>query len=189
MKKKNLNVFGLLLGQCNGSIDLSESWCFRAHRTAAALPPWIYLSIGHWIGIYNISYGNPQFAHSVSPDAYFLAHSTGRVINIAAGNLFRFNFVVLSVFVTAYGFSIRFPLYCSMKIVKKWCYGWTQWGPTTIARRRMNTSLCRSALGPRNKSAITMKLLGKPCRGWNWSSVDWILITKVCQKRQSFILY
>ena len=63
--------------------------------------------------------------------------------------------------------------------MRRWWCGWTRWDRTTTARRHTTTSLCRSARVLKLRLATTMRLLGRHCRGWSWSLVDFRLGSKV----------
>ena len=58
----------------------------------------------------------------------------------------------------------------STTTARRWCYGWTQSGRTTTARRPTRTFRFRSARAPRRRSRTTTRPSEKLSRESNWSS-------------------
>ena len=52
-------------------------------------------------------------------------------------------------------------------------------GPYHNRQVHITTSPCRSARALKVRLGITTRLLGRHCRGWSWSSVDWRLDSRV----------
>ena len=63
--------------------------------------------------------------------------------------------------------------------MRKLSYGWTQWVHITIDKRHMHISPCRSVLGQRRASVITMRHWVKLLLEWSWNSQAWTLNTRV----------
>lgn len=70
-------------------------------------------------------------------------------------------------------------LFCSIRMMKKLLYGWTQLALTTTDKKHMNTSHCHFAREPRKLSAITMRIWEKLYRVLNLNSVDLMWLSKV----------